>query len=89
MEGLLAQKVDNNPKSQRACRDFLREKEEECQLTIRVRIARLTIKSIIKWKRIRRTQGWYPGGGDCCIPIRPYDNYWDNWCDYEWEYWSQ
>ena len=49
VEGLLAQKVGSNPKYHKACSEFLRAKTDDSQSSIRVRIARLTTKSIIRW----------------------------------------
>ena len=60
VEGLLAQKVGSNPKNQRAYKDFVRAKKDDSLLTLRVKIARLTTKSIVRWKRIRKSKEGLP-----------------------------
>ena len=55
--GILGQKVGSNPKSVQACKDFFRTSSEEDSGTIKVKIARLSTKSIIKWNRIRMKEG--------------------------------
>ena len=57
VEGMIAQKVGSSPKSNQAYKDFLRAKTEDSQLTIRVRIARMATKSIVRWKRVRIKEG--------------------------------
>ena len=60
VEGLLAQKVGSNPKSLQACKDYIRAKAEEDCPPMKVKIARLSTKSIVKWKRDRRDDGEEP-----------------------------
>ena len=54
--GILGQKVGSNQKSMQACKDFFRANSVENRGTIKSKVARLSTKSIIKWKRIRTNE---------------------------------
>lgn len=54
---ILRQKVGSNPKSMQACKDHIRTSTDGDSGYIRIKIARLTTKSTVKWKRVRAADG--------------------------------
>ena len=57
--GILGQKAGSNPKNMQAAKDYIRANNEGQGGHIRIKIARLTTKSTVKWKRVRAAEGDY------------------------------